>query len=54
MTETSYIIIRFLQKYDQIENLEEPGPVLYHHTVTNRSMNGVQVRLHKADPLSII
>ncbi|KAF7915326.1 uncharacterized protein EAE98_011192 [Botrytis deweyae] len=54
LTETSYIIIRFLQKYDQIENLEKPGPVLYHHTVTNRSMNGVQVRLHKADPLSIV
>ncbi|KAI9651369.1 hypothetical protein NHQ30_001410 [Ciborinia camelliae] len=42
LTETSYIIIRFLQKYDKIENMENPGPVLYHHTVTNRSRNGVQ------------
>ncbi|TGO33711.1 hypothetical protein BHYA_0231g00230 [Botrytis hyacinthi] len=54
LTETSYIIIRFLQKYDRIENLEKPGPVLSHHTVTNRSKNGVQVRLHRADPLSIV
>ncbi|KAF7857950.1 hypothetical protein EAF04_009307 [Stromatinia cepivora] len=49
LTETSYIIVRFLQKYDQIENLEKPGPALYHHTVTNRSKNGVQVRLHRAN-----
>ncbi|ESZ92114.1 hypothetical protein SBOR_7493 [Sclerotinia borealis F-4128] len=48
LTEASYIIVRFLQKYDQIENLEKPGPVLYHHAVTNRSRNGVQVRLHRA------
>ena len=48
LTETSYVMVRFLQKFDHIENTEEPGPIRLHHAVENRSGSGVQVRLHAA------
>ncbi|CAD6453172.1 62bc5f1e-fd12-4cc5-8561-06c4783eca05-CDS [Sclerotinia trifoliorum] len=47
LTETSYVVVRFLQKYNRVENLEKPGWVLHHHTVSNRSKNGAEVRLHR-------
>ena len=34
--------------FDEIENLEPPGPLKMHHTIENRSGTGVQVRLHAA------
>ncbi|KAI1496097.1 putative N-alkane-inducible cytochrome P450 [Biscogniauxia marginata] len=47
--EVSYVISRFCQKYDRIENMEEgDGKVRLHHAIENRSGTGVQVRLHEA------
>ncbi|KAK4170883.1 putative cytochrome P450 [Triangularia setosa] len=49
-TKTAYVMVRLLQRYDKIENAEEPAdaPMRFHHTIENRSGSGVQVRLHKA------
>lgn len=47
-TETIYVVIRLLQTFDAIENMEGPGPLNFHHTIENRSGTGVQVRLHSA------
>ena len=49
LTETSYVVVRFLQRFDRIENMEEPGPIRLHHAIENRSGSGVQVRLHAAE-----
>lgn len=43
-----YVVARVLQIFDQIENMEGPGPIKMHHTIENRSGTGVQVRLHRA------
>ncbi|KAI0160793.1 putative N-alkane-inducible cytochrome P450 [Xylariaceae sp. FL1272] len=48
--EVSYVISRFCQKYDRIENMEQgDNRILLHHAIENRSGSGVQVRLHEAD-----
>ena len=49
-TEISYTVVRLLQIFDRIENMEPPGPIKMHHTIENRSGTGVQVRLHAATP----
>ncbi|KAI1090214.1 putative N-alkane-inducible cytochrome P450 [Rostrohypoxylon terebratum] len=47
--EVSYVVSRFCQKYDRIENMEEGnGRIRLHHAIENRSGTGVQVRLHEA------
>lgn len=47
--EVSYVVSRFCQKYDSIENMEEgDGRIRLHHAIENRSGTGVQVRLHEA------
>jgi hypothetical protein len=48
LTEASYVTVRFLQRFDAIQNMEGPGEIVFHHTVSNRSGTGVQVRLHEA------
>ena len=45
--ETSVVVVRFLQRFDAIENMEAPGPIKLHHAIENRSGTGVQVRLHE-------
>ncbi|KAL2163924.1 hypothetical protein VTH06DRAFT_3136 [Thermothelomyces fergusii] len=49
--ESAYIIIRLLQRYNDIANAEVPpdAAVRFHHTIENRSGSGVQVRLHVSD-----
>lgn len=47
-TEACFILVRLLQTFDRIENMEPPGPIKMHHTIENRSGTGVQVRLHAA------
>ncbi|KAK4693022.1 hypothetical protein P7C71_g4292, partial [Lecanoromycetidae sp. Uapishka_2] len=47
LTEAAYLLVRFLQRYDKMENLEEPGPIRYNYMISSRSGTGVQVRLHK-------
>ncbi|KAK4227050.1 putative cytochrome P450 [Podospora fimiseda] len=48
-TKAAYVVVRLLQKYDRIENAEDPAdaPLKFHHTIENRSGSGVQVRLHE-------
>ncbi|KAI1106154.1 putative N-alkane-inducible cytochrome P450 [Jackrogersella minutella] len=47
--EVGYVVSRFCQKYDLIENMEEgDGRIRLHHAIENRSGTGVQVRLHEA------
>lgn len=47
--EVGYVVSRFCQKYDRIENMEEgDGRIRLHHAIENRSGTGVQVRLHEA------
>ncbi|KAK7984131.1 hypothetical protein PG990_012846 [Apiospora arundinis] len=47
--EVSYIVSRFCQKYDRIENMEQgDGRIRLHHAIENRSGTGVQIRLHEA------
>lgn len=48
-TETSYVIVRFCQRFDGIENMEAPGPIRLCHAIENRSGSGVQVKLHEAE-----
>ncbi|KAK8075123.1 hypothetical protein PG997_009786 [Apiospora hydei] len=47
--EVSYIVSRFCQKYDRIENMEQgDGRIRLHHAIENRSGTGVQIRLREA------
>ena len=49
LMEASYVIVRMLQRFDRMENMEEPGaPIRLRHAIENRSGSGVQVRLHEA------
>lgn len=51
--ESAYVIVRMLQRYDEIQNAETPpdAPMKFHHTIENRSGTGVRVRLHEAEPV---
>ncbi|KAH7313654.1 putative cytochrome P450 [Stachybotrys elegans] len=45
----AYVLARFCQLFDKIENMEEgDGELKLHHAIENRSGMGVQVRLHSA------
>lgn len=44
----AYVLVRFLQRFDKLENMEPPGPIRLHHAIENRSGSGVKVRLHVA------
>lgn len=47
--EVSFVVSRFCQKYDAIENMEKgDGRIKFHHAIENRSGTGVQVRFHEA------
>ncbi len=48
LTEASYVIVRLLQRFDQIENREPETFVRHNQTLINCSGNGVKVRLHEA------
>lgn len=42
-------MVRFLQKYDKCENMEEgDGEIKLHTAIENRSGTGVHVRFHQA------
>ncbi|PMD45809.1 putative cytochrome P450 [Hyaloscypha variabilis F] len=47
-TEASYLMVRLLQRFDAVENMEGPGEIKLHTAIENRSGTGVQVRLHAA------
>ncbi|KAH8687401.1 putative cytochrome P450 [Tricladium varicosporioides] len=47
-TEVSFCVVRLLQRFDAIENMEGPGEIKLHTAIENRSGTGVQVRLREA------
>ena len=47
ITEASYVIIRLLQRFDGIENLDHE-PTTHNLTLTSCPGSGVKVRLHEA------
>ncbi|KUI68920.1 Cytochrome P450 52A12 [Cytospora mali] len=48
LTESSYVTVRMIQRFDVIENLETDPVVRHNATLTNCSANGVKVKLHAA------
>ncbi|KAI0161368.1 cytochrome P450 alkane hydroxylase-like protein [Xylariaceae sp. FL1272] len=51
LTEASYVIVRLMQRYDQMESLLGKDEVVKHNLhLTNSIGNGVKVRLHVAAP----
>jgi hypothetical protein len=49
MTEMSYILIRLLQRFDKMENMDMSPMPLHNLGTTNCSANGVKVKLHEAE-----
>ncbi|EPE32020.1 Cytochrome P450 [Glarea lozoyensis ATCC 20868] len=49
MTEMSYILIRLLQRFDKMENMDTSPIPLHNLGTTNCSANGVKVKLHEAE-----
>ena len=48
MTETSFFIVRFLQKFDKLESKASSGPIQYGYNILNRSAAGVRIKVHHA------
>jgi cytochrome P450 len=48
LTESSYVTVRLLQRFDKMESLETDPIVKHNLTLTNCSANGVKVRAHAA------
>jgi cytochrome P450 len=48
LTESSYVTVRLLQRFDAIENLERDPVPKQNLTLTSCSANGVKVRMHVA------
>ncbi|KAF7122057.1 hypothetical protein CNMCM5793_000012 [Aspergillus hiratsukae] len=48
LTNVSYVIVRLLQRFEAIENLDSESETKHHLTLTDCSGTGVQVRLQKA------
>ncbi|KAI9779970.1 MAG: hypothetical protein M1835_004604 [Candelina submexicana] len=48
LTETSYVIVRLVQRFDKMENMDTDPVVRHDAKLTNCSGNGVKVRLHAA------
>lgn len=48
LAEAHYVLVRFLQRYDQIANMEPPGPIRYSQTIATRNGKGYEVKLHRA------
>lgn len=47
MIEVSYVVARFVQRYDRIQNVETAGSIKYLTHLSMRSGTGVQVKLHQ-------
>ncbi|KAH6721361.1 cytochrome P450 [Leptodontidium sp. MPI-SDFR-AT-0119] len=48
LTESSYVTVRLLQRFDKLENLETDPITRHNLSLTNCSGNGVKVRVHAA------
>ena len=48
LAEAHYVLVRFLQRYDRIVNMEPPGPIRYNRTILTQNGKGCKVKLHRA------
>ena len=48
LTEASYVIVRMMQRFDAVENMDTTTKVEHNLTLTSCSGTGVRVRLHAA------
>ncbi|KAL8678003.1 MAG: hypothetical protein Q9224_007149, partial [Gallowayella concinna] len=48
LTETAHVIVRMLQRYDDIQLIGDTEKVTYCGEITNKCGNGVHVKLHRA------
>ncbi|KAI9798807.1 MAG: hypothetical protein M1825_004980 [Sarcosagium campestre] len=48
LTEASYVMVRLLQQFDDLEDMDPTSDIRYNQTLTMCSGNGCKVRLHKA------
>jgi hypothetical protein len=48
LTGTAYVIIRLMQRFDGIDNMDTASVVKHNCAVANCSGNGVKVKLHQA------
>jgi len=48
LTSAGFAVVRLLQSFDAIENLDPTTEIKQNLTLTSSSGTGVQVRLHKA------
>ena len=48
LTETAYLMVRFLQRFDKMEAIDPHLPTEYDWNVSTRSAKGVKIRLRKA------
>ena len=49
LAEAHYVLVRFLQRYDRIENMEPPGAAIrYNMTILTKNGKGCKVKLHQA------
>lgn len=49
LTEVSYFLIRIVQRFDMIENVDPTDHTVFKSTITNRSGTGVVVKMHQAE-----
>lgn len=47
-TEASYLVVRLLQRFDKVENMDPVREIKLHTAIENRSGTGVKVKLHAA------
>ncbi|KAL8798926.1 MAG: hypothetical protein Q9182_006273 [Xanthomendoza sp. 2 TL-2023] len=48
ITEVSYVAVRLIQQFDDIQFMDDPGTILYNTNIHNKSATGVKVRLHRS------
>ena len=48
LTTAGFVTVRFLQRFDRIENMDPVKEILNETKITSSSGNGAKVRLHRA------
>lgn len=52
LNEASLVVVRMLQRFDDVKLMDDTGRIAYETTVINRCGHGVHVRLHHAESIS--
>ncbi|KAL8868804.1 MAG: hypothetical protein Q9174_004739 [Haloplaca sp. 1 TL-2023] len=48
LNEVSYVVVRLVQHYDDIQLMDRSGRMWYNTAIINKSANGVHIRLHRS------